>query len=135
MKNPILKGFTLTVFISLITIFIMYRSGYLNIGSASPIKNHHYDPNGSVIQTNDSTTHIIQDTHQPILIPSSKSIIIHKPNDQKEVNPFLFHISDSLIKLQLEDSSEIKIEKPVRKNVQPQYIPSTKSGRIYEPSK
>lgn len=91
MKNKLVKGFTLALFISLIIGFVTYRSGFLG-GEKS---NYPVSPNGSPL--NNQTDSIpYKDTLIRKLIPSSKVIILkdESSKEKKERNPYL----DSLLK-------------------------------------
>lgn len=77
MKKTIIKGVTLTLFISLIGSFVLYRSGVFGTRTAS----YSMSPNGSVINSSTDQSESATDSiaKQPIMISSSKFIIIKDP--------------------------------------------------------
>jgi len=77
MKKTIIKGVTLTLFISLIGSFVLYRSGVFGSRTTS----YSMSPNGSVINSSTGKTDETTDSisKQPVIMSSSKVMIIKDP--------------------------------------------------------
>ncbi len=113
MKNIFLKSITLIVFISLVAVFVAYKSGYLGQKGTSIF----LSPNGSTItKTNTDSDSLSINYSIPegrLLMPSSKVLIL---SEHKEI------IDTTKIKLDTTNSERTKA-----------IMGSSKLGRIFEP--
>ena len=108
MKNKIVKGITVTLFLTLITSFVAYRSGFLDgLKSTYSVR-----PNGSVLKSQTDT------------IPKNDSLKkLEKMSSSKVLILRAHH-------LEFSDSSKVKIDSSVKMDP---LMYSSKSGIILKP--
>lgn len=138
MDNPVIKGLTLLLFISLITTFVAYKAGYFGQRNILSL-----DPNGSVINNNkvkEKDTLVVDSLkldNKVKLIHSTKSGVIVDPveikipdstnSKRKKVMPG--SKSGVIFEATEEESLEKKDTSTLRKRI----MPGSKSGVIFEP--
>lgn len=108
MKNKIVKGMTVTLFLTLITSFVAYRSGYLGRLKSS----NSVSPNGNVLNNQTDTIPKNDSLKKLEIISSSKVLILREHS------------------LEISDSSKVKIDSSTK--IDPM-IYSSKSGIILKP--
>ena len=108
MKNKIVKGITVTLFLTLITSFVAYRSGFLDgLKSTYSVR-----PNGSVLKSQTDTISK-NDSLKKLEIMSSSKVLILRDHH-----------------LEISDSSKVKIDSSVKMDP---LMYSSKSGIILKP--
>ena len=126
MNRKIIQGISITMFLTRIISFVAYRSGYLG-GMKST---YSASPNGSVINNPIDTIpqhdslKIIKSTPEPMIMPSSKVMIIKDPlilkNDSNimkldsslKLDPLMFSTKSGII-LKPEDLKQLKKDSSV----------------------
>ena len=111
MKRKIIKGITLTLFLTLIGSFVAYRSGYFGgMKSTYPVS-----PNGSALNNQLDTIPQKDSTKRIEIMPSSKVMILKEPtlrvkDTSKTKTTPLIHSSKSGIIMKQGDLKTIKAD-------------------------